>query len=89
MATKAFKPALRDSETCGSGLVEESGTLQRYGQGRVEDLEGYIDRCLRLSDLTTAHSNRRPNTREPLPPINERVFTRAVRHQGAEDRSPT
>lgn len=40
-----------------------SATLRRYCQGRVEDLEGYIDRCLRLSDLTTAHSNRRPNTR--------------------------
>jgi len=52
MATNAFKPALRDSETCGSGLIEESGTLRRYGQGRVEDQEGSIDRCLRLLDLT-------------------------------------
>jgi hypothetical protein len=50
--------------------AEESGTLQQSGQGRVEDLEGSIDRCLRLLDPTTARSNRRPNTREPLPPIN-------------------
>src|SRR5215211_6658814 len=33
-ATKAFKPALRDSETCGSGLIEESGTLQQTAQRR-------------------------------------------------------
>jgi hypothetical protein len=43
MATKAFKPALKDSETCGSGLVEESGTLRRYRQGRAEDLHPYKD----------------------------------------------
>jgi hypothetical protein len=36
MSTKAFKPPLRNSETCGSGLTEESRTLQRYAQGRVE-----------------------------------------------------
>ena len=29
-----------------------------------------IDRCLRLSDLTTARANRRPNTREPLSHVN-------------------
>ena len=70
IATTAFKPACRNSETCGSGLVDESGTLRRYRQGRVEDLEGSIDRCLHLSDLTAARSDWRPNTREPLPPIN-------------------
>ena len=69
-ATTTFKRALKDSGTRVLGLIEESGTLQRYGQGRVEDLEGSADRCLRLSDLTTARSNRRPNTRESLPPIN-------------------
>jgi hypothetical protein len=41
--------------------------LQVPELGHVEDLEDSIDRCLRLSDLTTAHSNGRPNTRETLP----------------------
>jgi len=39
----------------------------------VEDLEGSKDHCLRLWDLTMVRSNRRPNSREPLPPINLRV----------------
>ena len=42
MATKAFKPALRDSETFGSGLIEESDTLRQYGQGPVEGPEGVL-----------------------------------------------
>ena len=36
------------------GIGRGTGDLPVPEPGRVEDLEGSIDRCLRLSDLTTA-----------------------------------
>jgi hypothetical protein len=65
-ATTTFEEALKSSGTSEVGVGRGIRHPPTVCQGPVEDLEGSIDRCLRLSDLTTARANRRPNTREPL-----------------------